>query len=74
MNKEAYIFDSVRTPRGKGKKSGSLHEVRPVELLKTVLVAIQQRNELDTSQVDDCLIGNNAPIGEQGGNIARTAI
>ena len=74
MSKEAYIFDTVRTPRGKGKKSGSLHEVRPVELLKTVLVALQERNNLDTSQVDDCLIGINAPIGEQGGNIARTAV
>ena len=72
--KEAYIFDTVRTPRGKGKKSGSLYEVQPVELLKTVLVALQKRNNLDTSQVDDCLIGNNAPVGEQGGNIARTAV
>lgn len=72
--KEAYIFDAVRTPRGKGKKSGSLYEVQPVELLKTVLMALQARNDFDTSQVDDCLIGNNAPIGEQGGNIARTAV
>jgi len=74
MSQEAYIFDAVRTPRGKGKKTGSLHEVRPIELLTTVLNALQERNNLDTSQVDDCLIGNNAPIGEQGGNIARTAV
>jgi len=71
---EAYIFDTVRTPRGKGKKSGSLYEVPPIELLKTVLIALQKRLDLDTSQLDDCLIGNNAPIGEQGGNIARTAV
>jgi acetyl-CoA C-acetyltransferase len=70
---EAYIFDALRTPRGIGKNSGALYEVRPIELLKTVLVELKQRNDLDTSQVDDCLIGNNAPIGEQGGNIARTA-
>lgn len=70
---EAYIFDVLRTPRGIGKNHGALYEVRPIELLKTVLVALEQRNQLDTSQIDDCLIGNNAPIGEQGGNIARTA-
>lgn len=71
---EAYIFDAVRTPRGKGKKSGSLHEVKPVDLLKTVLVALKERNDLDTSQIDDCLIGCLSPIGEQGGDIARTAV
>lgn len=71
---EAYIFDALRTPRGIGKNSGALYEVRPIELLKTVLIELQKRNNLDTNQVDDCLIGNNAPVGEQGGNIARTAI
>ena len=72
--REAYIFDTIRTPRGKGKKGGSLYEVQPIELLVTVLRALQSRNALDTGLIDDCLIGNNAPIGEQGGNIARTAV
>ena len=72
--REAYIFDTIRTPRGKGKKGGSLYEVQPIELLVTVLRALQSRNALDTRLIDDCLIGNNAPIGEQGGNIARTAV
>ncbi|MFK7770808.1 MAG: acetyl-CoA C-acetyltransferase [Saprospiraceae bacterium] len=71
---EAYIFDAIRTPRGKGKKTGSLHEVRPIELLSTLLVALQKKNDLDTAQIDDCLIGINAPLEEQGGDIARTAV
>ena len=71
---EAYIFDAIRTPRGKGKKTGSLHEVRPIELLSTLLVALKKKNDLDTSQIDDCLIGVNAPLEEQGGDIARTAV
>ncbi len=71
---EAYIFDAIRTPRGKGKKTGSLHEVRPIELLSTLLVALKEKNDLDTSQIDDCLIGINAPLEEQGGDIARTAV
>lgn len=71
---EAYIFDAIRTPRGKGKKTGSLHEVRPIELLSTLLVALREKNDLDTAQIDDCLIGVNAPLEEQGGDIARTAV
>lgn len=71
---EAYIFDAIRTPRGKGKKTGSLHEVRPIELLSTLLVALKKKNDLDTAQIDDCLIGVNAPLEEQGGDIARTAV
>ena len=71
---EAYIFDAIRTPRGKGKKTGSLHEVRPIELLSTLLVALKEKNDLDTAQIDDCLIGVNAPLEEQGGDIARTAV
>lgn len=71
---EAYIYDAIRTPRGKGKKSGSLHEVRPIELLSTLLVALKEKNDLDTSQIDDCLIGVNSPLEEQGGDIARTAV
>jgi hypothetical protein len=71
---EAYIYDCVRTPRGKGKKNGALHEVTPTELLAQMLKAIQQRNNLDTSLVEDVVIGCVTPIGDQGGNIAKTAV
>lgn len=71
---EAYIYDCVRTPRGKGKKNGALHEVTPTELLAQTLKAIQKRNNLDTSLVEDVVIGCVTPIGDQGGNIAKTAV
>lgn len=71
---EAYIFDAVRTPRGKGKKDGSLHQVTPVHLLKNLFDAIAERNNLDTSQVDDVVLGCVTPVGEQGADIARTAV
>jgi acetyl-CoA C-acetyltransferase len=74
MNKEAYIFDAIRTPRGKGKAGGSLYEVKPVTLLTSLLKALQQRNQLDTAQVDDVVLGCVTPVGDQGGNIARAAI
>ncbi|MDI9336196.1 MAG: acetyl-CoA C-acetyltransferase [Gammaproteobacteria bacterium] len=63
---EAYILDAIRTPRGKGKKDGSLHEVKPVVLLAGLLRSLQVRNQLDTSMVDDVVMGVVAPIGEQG--------
>ncbi|AMP06187.1 acetyl-CoA C-acetyltransferase [Collimonas pratensis] len=71
---DAYIFDSVRTPRGKGKKDGSLHQVTPVNLLAQLLHALEQRNHLDTSQVDDVVLGCVTSVGEQGADIARTAV
>jgi len=71
---DAYIFDHVRTPRGKGKKDGSLHQATPVWLLRTLLTALQQRNSLDTSLVDDVVLGCVTPVGEQGADIARTAV
>ena len=71
---EAYIYDAVRTPRGKGKRDGSLHEVTPVHLLKNCFDALRERNELDTSLVDDVVLGCVTPIGEQGADIARTAV
>jgi acetyl-CoA C-acetyltransferase len=71
---EAYLYDHVRTPRGKGKKDGSLHQATPVWLLRTLLKAMQQRNRLDTSLVDDVVLGCVTPIGEQGADIARTAV
>jgi len=73
MAREAYIFDAIRTPRGKGKKDGSLYEVKPVYLLAHTLKALQERNDLDTSQVEDVIMGCVTPIGEQGGNIAKIA-
>lgn len=71
---EAYIFDALRTPRGKGKASGALYEVKPINLLSKALKALQQRNELDTSQVNDLIAGCVAPVGDQGGNIAKAAL
>jgi acetyl-CoA C-acetyltransferase len=72
--KEAYIYDSVRTPRGRGKKNGSLHEVKPIDLLATLFRAISARNgNFDTTQVDDVVLGCVTPIGEQGGDIAKFA-
>jgi acetyl-CoA C-acetyltransferase len=70
---DAYIFDAVRTPRGKGRKDGALHEVTPVRLAVTALQAIRDRNKLDTHLVDDVVLGCVMPIGEQGADIARTA-
>ena len=71
---DAYIYDHVRTPRGKGKKDGALHQATPVWLLRTLLQALQQRNTLDTALVDDVVLGCVTPVGEQGADIARTAV
>ena len=70
---EAYIFDAVRTPRGKGKKDGALYSVKPVDLLAGLLKALEKRNALDTSQVDDIVLGCVTPVGDQGADIAKTA-
>ena len=70
---DAYIYDALRTPRGKGRKDGSLHEVTPVRLAVTALQALRDRNNLDTHLVDDIVLGCVMPIGEQGADIARTA-
>jgi acetyl-CoA C-acetyltransferase len=70
---EAYIFDSLRTPRGKGKKDGALYSVKPVQLVAGLLKALQARNGLDTSQVDDIVLGCVTPVGDQGADIAKTA-
>jgi acetyl-CoA C-acetyltransferase len=71
---DAFIYDHVRTPRGKGKKDGSLHQASPVWLLRTLLHALQQRSGLDTALVDDVVLGCVTPVGEQGADIARTAV
>lgn len=71
---EAYIFDTLRTPRGKGKAGGALYEVKPIELLATCLDALQKRNDLDTAQVNDVIIGCVTPVGDQGADIAKAAL
>ncbi len=71
---EVYIYDWVRTPRGRGKRTGALYRVKPVHLLKVLLTALQRRNKLDTSCIDDLIIGCVTACGDQGANIARTAV
>ncbi|MFA5938286.1 MAG: acetyl-CoA C-acetyltransferase [Sinimarinibacterium sp.] len=70
---DAFILDHVRTPRGRGKSSGSLHGVTSVELASQVLRALRDRNGLDTALVEDVVLGVVAPIGEQGANLGRVA-
>jgi len=71
---DALIYDHVRTPRGKGKKDGSLHQATPVWLLRGLLQSLQRRLDLDTALVDDVVLGCVTPVGEQGADIARTAV
>jgi len=70
---EAYIYDHVRTPRGKGRPDGKLHEISAVSLVSQTLHALRDRNALDTTQVEEVVLGCVAAVGEQGGNIARIA-
>ena len=74
MATEAYIYDAVRSPRGKGKKDGSLHEVSAVRLSAETLNELKSRNELDTAQIDDVIWGNVTQVGEQGACLARSAV
>jgi acetyl-CoA C-acetyltransferase len=71
---DAYIFDAVRTPRGKGRRDGALHEITALSLASQVLENLRDRNQLDTALVDDVVLGCVAPVGEQGSDIARTAV
>ncbi|MCG8441233.1 MAG: acetyl-CoA C-acetyltransferase [Caulobacterales bacterium] len=71
---DAYIYDAVRTPRGRGKKDGSLHEITGLQLATQVLEAVRDRNELDTGVVDDVVLGCVSPVGELGADIARSAV
>src|ERR1700728_2974001 len=71
---DAFIYDHVRTPRGRGRPDGSLHEISSVQLAQQVLRALAVRSELDTSLIDDVIMGCAQPVGEQGGNIARAAV
>ena len=71
---DAYIFDAVRSVRGRGKSTGSLHQLTPVNLMAGLLQQLQQRHQLDTSQLDDVVLGCVEPVMEQGADIARTAV
>ncbi len=70
---DAFIYDHVRTPRGRGKADGALHEVTALNLAKQALAAVKERNKLDPALVDDVVLGCVDPIGEAGGDIARVA-
>lgn len=71
---DAFIYDALRTPRGKGKKDGALHGVTPLELAATPLRALRERHHLDTGLIDDVVLGCVTPVGEQGACIARLAV
>jgi acetyl-CoA C-acetyltransferase len=71
---QAFVYDAIRTPRGRGKKNGSLHEVKPVDLVVGLLDEIKERNPgLDPDRIDDLVLGVVSPLGDQGGDIAKTA-
>ncbi len=70
---EAFVFDAIRTPRGKGKKDGSLYEVKPINLLAGLLTDLQERHQFDTAQVDDIVMGLVSPVGEQGSVLPKVA-
>ncbi len=74
MTNHAYIYDAVRTPRSKGKKDGSLHEVKPIDLGAGLLKGLQSRHDLDTSYVDDVVLGCVTPVGEQGSDVAKMIV
>ena len=71
---DAYIYDHIRSPRGRGRSNGAIHEVTPVDLASQVLASLRDRNGLDTACVDDVVLGCVSPVGEQGSVIARTAV
>jgi acetyl-CoA C-acetyltransferase len=73
MATEAYIYDAIRTPRGRGKASGTLYEIKPIDLLTTLFHELEVRNDLDTAAVDDVVLGCVTPVGEQGADIAKAA-
>ena len=74
MSAEAFVYDAIRTPRGKGKKDGSLHEVKPVDLVVGLLDEVRKRNDgFDPERVDDVVLGVVSPVGDQGADIAKTA-
>lgn len=70
---DAFIYDHVRTPRGRGRPDGALHEITPVQLAAQTLAALRERSKLDTALIEDVILGCVAPVGEQGADIARIA-
>ena len=74
MPENAYIYDALRTPRSKGKKDGTLHEVKPIDLGAGLLRELQKRHDLDTSYVDDVVMGCVTPVGEQGSDVAKMIV
>lgn len=70
---DAIIFDAIRTPRGRGKASGSLHQVKPISLIAQTLTTLAERNSLPSEAVDDVILGCVTPVGEQGANLGKTA-
>jgi acetyl-CoA C-acetyltransferase len=74
MSNDAYIYDAIRTPRGKGKPGGGLYEVKPIDLVANLLEAMKNRHGLDTSRVEDFVCATGEPVKEQGQNIAKTAL
>lgn len=73
MTKDVYIFDSIRTPRGRGRPGGGLYEVKPIDLVGGLLSALEERNGLDTALVGDLILGNVNPLGEQGSVLPKSA-
>ena len=71
---DAFIYDHVRTPRGRGKADGALHEVTALNLAAQTLAAIKDRNKLDSRELHDVVLGCVDPVGEAGGDIARAAV
>lgn len=74
MPVDAFIYDAIRTPRGKGRATGSLHEVKPIRLVTGLLEALRERNDLDTTRVDDVVMGCTGPLDEQGAVLPRIAV
>ncbi|MEP5567107.1 MAG: acetyl-CoA C-acetyltransferase [Halioglobus sp.] len=74
MSQDAFIYDAIRTPRGKGKPGGGLYEVKPIDLITGLLEEMKSRHSLDTSQIEDFICATGEPVNEQGQNIAKTAL
>ena len=74
MSNDAFIYDAIRTPRGKGKPGGALYEVKPIDLITNLLEEMKSRHDLDTTQVEDFVLATGEPVKEQGQNIAKTAL
>ncbi|RLQ20570.1 acetyl-CoA C-acetyltransferase [Seongchinamella sediminis] len=74
MTNQAYIYDAIRTPRSRGRKDGTLHEVKPIALGAGLLRELQERHQFDTAYVDDVMLGCTQPVGEQGADVAKAIV